>query len=124
MMPRIAYPYYLLALVATSVAVFFVMKKIDKRSFYHHYFRVIEDVELRNSQAVETLPDLLAEVNHHSLHLPVGVPTLLQWLLSWLSVKVGVWLMVPLIWLRMFRPHPAFTWANTQRWRIVPTRAP
>lgn len=88
MMRRVAYPYYLLALMATSVAVFFVMKKIDKHGFYHHYFRVIEDVESRNSQAIDTLPALLAEVDA----LRIDLPTFFQWLLGLLAVGVGLWL--------------------------------
>ncbi|GAB4414301.1 MAG: hypothetical protein OHK0039_21960 [Bacteroidia bacterium] len=29
--------------------------KIDKQSFYHHFFRVIAEVELRNSQEIDAL---------------------------------------------------------------------
>jgi hypothetical protein len=54
-MKQLAHQYCLFALVATSISVFF-FRKMDKHSFYHHYFKVIEEVELRNSQQISTLP--------------------------------------------------------------------
>ncbi|MEO1451483.1 MAG: hypothetical protein AAFV07_18270 [Bacteroidota bacterium] len=42
-------PYHLMLMLAGLTALW-VFKKIDKHSFYHHFFRVIEEVELRNSQ--------------------------------------------------------------------------
>jgi len=52
-------------MLAASVAMIFFMK-INKRSFYNHYFKGIVDIELRNSQAIDhnssigvyALPDL------------------------------------------------------------------
>jgi hypothetical protein len=52
-MLRRFHPYYLFSLLALAVASSFFFR-IDKTSFYHHYFRVIGDVEVRNSQAVPT----------------------------------------------------------------------
>lgn len=119
-MKRIAYPYYLLALLTTSIAVFFVMKKIDKRGFYHHYFRVIEEVESRNSQAVEALPDLLAGLQSTAFDLP----SLLTWLLGLLLLSPQTWRLVI-----SFQLHPLVhigppMSGETARWRSCPTRAP
>jgi hypothetical protein len=119
-MRRIAYPYYLLALMATSVAVFFVMKKIDKHGFYHHYFRVIEDVESRNSQAVETLPALLAEVNA----LQVDVRTLFYWLLGLLSAGAAASLRVVSLFPRDFASVTTAPLLRWQFWSSMPVRAP
>ncbi|RMG57259.1 MAG: hypothetical protein D6722_25205 [Bacteroidetes bacterium] len=46
-------PYQILLLATVSVAMIFFMK-INKQSFYHHFFKVIEEVESRNSQEVQT----------------------------------------------------------------------
>ena len=43
------YPYQILLLLVGGISMFALLK-MDKMSFYHHYFRVIEDVEGRNSQ--------------------------------------------------------------------------
>lgn len=51
-MRRLFRPYQLLLLATVSVAMIFFMK-IDKLSFYHHFFKVIEEVELRNSQQIQ-----------------------------------------------------------------------
>ncbi len=45
----VAYHLFLFALVPVALWSF---KKINKESFYSHYFRVIEEVELRNSHAL------------------------------------------------------------------------
>jgi hypothetical protein len=50
-MNRSIHPYYLLGFAAIAFAMLFLFK-INKVSFYHHYFRVIEEVEIRNSQAM------------------------------------------------------------------------
>ena len=52
-------------MLASSVAMIFFVK-INKKSFYNHYFKGIADIELRNSQAIDlhgsigvfALPDL------------------------------------------------------------------
>jgi len=52
-------------MLASSVAMIFFVK-INKKSFYNHYFKGIVDIELRNSQAIDlnssigvyALPDL------------------------------------------------------------------
>ena len=43
--------YRLILLAAVSVSMLLLLK-INKRSFYFHYFKVIEEVEMRNSQAL------------------------------------------------------------------------
>lgn len=50
-------PYRWILLLAISASMLLLLK-INKRSFYYHYFKVIEEVELRNSQALltEALP--------------------------------------------------------------------
>ena len=61
-MKRVFHPYYLLGLAAVSFAMLF-LSKINKTSFYHHYFKVIEEVETRNSQEIEVaMYSLLPEV--------------------------------------------------------------
>ncbi|MDB4286204.1 hypothetical protein N9933_02775 [bacterium] len=46
------HPYYLAVLAMATVGLLF--SKINKHDFYHHYFKVIEEVETRNSQAIGT----------------------------------------------------------------------
>lgn len=43
------YTYRFSLLLAVSMSMVLLMK-INKISFYHHYFKVIEEVEIRNSQ--------------------------------------------------------------------------
>ena len=45
------YIYRLFILAAAALSMSLLMK-INKMSFYHHYFKVIEEVEVRNSQEV------------------------------------------------------------------------
>lgn len=45
------FPYYLILVIAASLAMIFFLK-INKKSFYNHYFQEIADIELRNSQAL------------------------------------------------------------------------
>ena len=47
-------PYQLLLLLVASASLLSLWK-INKRSFYFHYFKVIEEVEGRNSQAVSDI---------------------------------------------------------------------
>lgn len=51
-------PYHLLLILASLGAMVFLLNKINKQSFYHHYFRVIEEVELRNSHELELSSDV------------------------------------------------------------------
>ena len=45
------YTYRFSLLLTVSMSMVLLMK-INKISFYHHYFKVIEEVEVRNSQAL------------------------------------------------------------------------
>ncbi|MEM6265423.1 MAG: hypothetical protein AAGI38_23175, partial [Bacteroidota bacterium] len=49
---RLFRPYYLFAAGLLAMPLLFLLK-IDKTSFYHHYFRVIGEVEERNSHNLE-----------------------------------------------------------------------
>jgi hypothetical protein len=50
-------PYHLYLLLIGSASLL-IFSRINKMSFYHHYFKVIEEVEMRNSQALEGIPQL------------------------------------------------------------------
>jgi hypothetical protein len=50
-------PYHLYVLLIGSASLL-IFSRINKISFYHHYFKVIEEVEMRNSQALEGIPQL------------------------------------------------------------------
>ncbi|MEM6342310.1 MAG: hypothetical protein AAF927_00465 [Bacteroidota bacterium] len=55
-------PYHILLLLVASASMLSLWK-INKRSFYFHYFKVIEEVESRNSQALSTtIPNYFASV--------------------------------------------------------------
>lgn len=47
-------PYFLkkLFLISWSGVLMLFLWKIDKMSFYHHYFRIIQEVEVRNSTQI------------------------------------------------------------------------
>jgi hypothetical protein len=66
-MLRSIHPYHLILLGFAIGAL--AMAKINKLSFYHHYFKVIEEVEVRNSQAVPAigLSQLLTDSFRHTL---------------------------------------------------------
>lgn len=51
-MKLLGHPYRWILLIAISASMLLLLK-INKRSFYFLYFKVIEEVELRNSQAVQ-----------------------------------------------------------------------
>lgn len=55
-------PYHLLLLLVASASLLSLWR-INKRSFYFHYFKVIEDVESRNSQALSSIPNYVESVN-------------------------------------------------------------
>ena len=55
-MRKLSHPYQIFFILVALVAMIFLLK-INKRNFYHHYFKVIEEVELRNSQEVFGLQD-------------------------------------------------------------------
>ncbi|MDX2246845.1 MAG: hypothetical protein SF052_08735 [Bacteroidia bacterium] len=61
-------PYQLFLIFAALVAMVFLLK-INKRSFYFHYFRVIEEVELRNSQEMGVYTQL-AQLHNLTPALP------------------------------------------------------
>jgi hypothetical protein len=50
-MRRFAYPYQIFLVLVASMTMTFLLK-INKQDFYFHYFKVIEEVEMRNSQEV------------------------------------------------------------------------
>ena len=96
-MKRYAHTYCLFALVLTSINVFF-FRKMDKHSFYHHYFKVIEEVELRNSQeitpivpfwhqAIHALQDLRSQVLTWLLGLFTAFAASCVWVALWLLPK-------------------------------------
>ena len=84
-MKQFAHTYCLFALVVTSINVFF-FRKMDKHSFYHHYFKVIEEVELRNSQEIAPAPGLWQAARQALTHVWSGLSLWLQALLIGLSI--------------------------------------
>lgn len=66
---RLAYHLSVMAVASLALLVF---QKIDKISFYHHYFKVIEEVEVRNSQALDAAYlTFRLSAEHHSNSLPL-----------------------------------------------------
>ncbi|MEZ4775261.1 MAG: hypothetical protein R3D00_18900 [Bacteroidia bacterium] len=66
-------PYQLFLIFAALVAMVFLLK-INKRSFYFHYFRVIEEVELRNSQEMGVFQKI------QQLEMPAVNVSVSQWI--------------------------------------------
>ncbi|MEL7340850.1 MAG: hypothetical protein AAGM67_10215 [Bacteroidota bacterium] len=54
-------PYHLLLLLVASASLVSLWR-INKRSFYFHYFKVIEEVESRNSHALSSIPNYFESV--------------------------------------------------------------
>ena len=108
-------------LLTASLAIFF--SKINKRGFYHHYFRVIEEVESRNSQEV-------APAHRAALQSPAPAFWRMERLLPLLrSLFWAVCAMAPLLWVPRLQPL-AFAWLRPQsqlqlcHLRTHPARAP
>lgn len=54
------YPYHLFLLLLLGSVAMLSLARINKHNFYHHYFKTIAEVEVRNSQAwmeVQVLDD-------------------------------------------------------------------
>ncbi len=85
-------PYHLYLLLVGSASLL-VLWRINKMNFYHHYFKVIEEVELRNSQAVESFP----QISLFSLTQAQSRP-LAFWLtlLGWVGTLVTLFSLAPL----------------------------
>jgi hypothetical protein len=97
-MPKALNPYYLTVLLVAIASLIFA--KINKHSFYHHYFKVIEEVEVRNSQAVPVVVSSWVEGSVQQLIAGV------QRLISSLIPSVNQSLLLPLIgFLFIFRPE-------------------
>lgn len=88
-MNRSIHTYYLLGLAAITFAMLFLFK-INKASFYHHYFRVIEEVEIRNSQALTSPSVVLFSARSQTR-------TLIQPLLWLIAGVVGMLFFFPLL---------------------------
>jgi hypothetical protein len=112
-------PYHLVLLLMASLAIFF--SKINKRGFYHHYFRVIEEGESRNSQEV----------------LPVGKALETRSPAWWSAERLfpvlrslfALWVALPLLWIPSLQPlnfGPFLPRPQLQRChlRTHPARAP
>lgn len=112
------HPYYLIGLVAVSFSMLFLFK-INKVSFYHHYFKVIEEVETRNSQAL--LSDAVVLFSAQAVH-----QNLIQPILSLLCIASigGLFLYSPrlqqITWPRL---SPA-VWQDQVYLLLPPVRAP
>ncbi|MEO0470654.1 MAG: hypothetical protein AAF206_13595 [Bacteroidota bacterium] len=86
-------PYSLFLMLAATLVMVIYMR-INKQSFYHHYFKVIEDVELRNSHALAASEGLAI------FSLPQVSERLPEWfksILGLLVVSSLVMLTLPLI---------------------------
>ncbi|MFK7920651.1 MAG: hypothetical protein AB8H47_01780 [Bacteroidia bacterium] len=109
-------PYHFLILLVASASLLSLWK-INKRSFYFHYFKVIEEVESRNSQAFDAIPNYFATVQR----------TLTEEIIPFLGFFLGL---ATLVWIRpcltsgykdsrvVFSPYPQFAY------RSIPIRAP
>ncbi len=108
-------PYYLLVLLVAITAL--VFSKINKHSFYHHYFKVIEEVEVRNSQALTApsisnwMDQVVQEVSQAARQIFAGLfalwaaVTLLPLFRFQISFRPEVW---PRLSSRLYRRlHPA-----------------
>lgn len=79
-------PHYFLLLLVASASLLSLWK-INKRSFYFHYFKVIEEVESRNSQAFDAIPNYFATVQR----------TLTEEIIPFLGFFLGL---AALVWVR------------------------
>lgn len=66
-------PAYLVVLAGAIFAL--TTSKLDKISFFHHYFRVIAEVELRNSQALEKAVPYVAQESPAAFAANEGLST-------------------------------------------------
>lgn len=91
-------PYYLIVLLVAIASLIFA--KINKHSFYHHYFKVIEEVEVRNSQAV------LGNVSTWTEEVVSGMLADVQRFISDLLPALFTSILLPVIgFLFLFRPE-------------------
>jgi hypothetical protein len=91
-------PYYLIVLLVAVASLVFA--KINKHSFYHHYFKVIEEVEVRNSQAILASIPTWVEAKITTLASKV------QQLISVVIPALLISLFLPIIgFLFLFRPE-------------------
>ena len=118
-MKQLAHTYCLFALVVTSISVF-VFRKMDKTSFYHHYFKVIEEVELRNSQEIETAPGIWQVAKAAMSRLWNQV---FQWFSGLLVVSLSLVLGIG-SWLRLSTPHRHSLVPQAISLSLHPPRAP
>ena len=85
---------YSLFLMLSATLVMVIYMRINKQSFYHHYFKVIEDVEMRNSHALAASDGLaifsLPKVNQR-------LPEWFKTILGWLFVSSLVVIFLPLL---------------------------
>ncbi|MEM7373546.1 MAG: hypothetical protein AAF587_33280 [Bacteroidota bacterium] len=118
-MKLLVHPYRWILLVAISASMLLLLK-INKRSFYFHYFKVIEEVELRNSQAVD---QQVALWQVWSQRLVEETKNILPFLLT--LVIVGVFsLLLPEQWLFPTLSEVAAVASPEPQFLIPPIRAP
>ncbi|MEL7062154.1 MAG: hypothetical protein AAFP00_00275 [Bacteroidota bacterium] len=120
-MKKPRFTYYLL-LVPLLPVVLVSFKKIDKISFFNHYFKVIEEVELRNSQELtdEGLAVWYIPSTIQSTSIP-AFPTIYLWL--WAAILGTVIGILSVRIKHILSPHlllhPAVACRN-----LYPIRAP
>ncbi|WNJ17686.1 hypothetical protein [Pontibacter sp. G13] len=115
--PAITYRFILLASVSVVMLFFF---KINKMSFYHHFFRVIEEVGNRNSQEVASIATFDGLLESLEMEAEVVQDTL-SWMFGFLPFLVLIILdrHFPTANRRSAVPIPVQIYRN-----IPPTRAP
>lgn len=92
--------------------------KMNKTSFYHHYFKVIEEVEFRNSQEIP------ATVSKGLGWLSTVFTSILSWIASQFTVVVSFIFLLPLTLLTVYAGELPFHWHRHFAVSLYPTRAP
>ena len=114
-MRKTSHPYQIFFILVALVAMVFLLK-INKRNFYFHYFKVIEEVELRNSQEVFGLQNAVLYTASNPIirslvsflsFLSLGIILIALYLKPFLNTKVFEFRIKPLIQIRSFSTsHP------------------
>ncbi|MEZ4825395.1 MAG: hypothetical protein R3C61_03750 [Bacteroidia bacterium] len=100
-------PYRLLLIFAALLAMVLLLK-INKRSFYFHYFKVIEEVEMRNSQELSAF----RQIDQIATVVP-EIISLTQWIFQVLFF--------PITALLLWETGLQYIWGS-RRLRLLPAR--
>ena len=69
-MRKFTHPYRIFFILAALASMVFLLK-INKQNFYFHYFKVIEEVEMRNSQEFSYFPSTAVLLSQPTRIIPI-----------------------------------------------------